>query len=95
MEKEFTQALAGALLAQLGNVTSEVTGRRNWVIRTYDDKAQCGGFGQMERCGMLGAFLRDMAKHGICWRYFTYKKDWLEAMKAYKEAGYQIVILNG
>lgn len=95
MDNELREAIGGALLAQLGQVSSKVTGRRNWEIKTYDDMAYCGGFGQMVRNGLLGwHYLREMAEHGITFRAFTYKKDFQAAIEQYKKAGYKIIMIE-
>lgn len=89
------KVIAGALIAQLGTMTSKVEGRRNWAISTFDDKAYVGGFGQLKRAGLLRCLLIDIAEHGILFREFTYKKDWQEAVEKLKAAGYKIIPITG
>ena len=77
------------------NLGSKVRGNKNWAIRvmTYSDDykpAEVGRYGTMNKLGYLGASFKDIAKYQIRWYYFTYKKDFDEAVKKLEENGYRI-----
>lgn len=69
-------------------IESKIYGRKNYVVRTYDKTAQCGYVGHFHKLSFV-AFSSD-GDHGLTWRYFTYKKDLLEALKQYKALRYEI-----
>lgn len=63
-------------------ICSKVCGRENYVIRLYD--------GKITFSGTKGQYLRQFGNHDWVpfmeayhynWLYFTYKKDWLDALK--------------
>lgn len=74
---------------------SYVMGRRNWVIKTYDNRAIFGSWGVAKRNGQLRSVtFQDMADHKIHWLEYTYKKDALTALKELENIGYKIVVLS-
>lgn len=67
-------------------ICSKVCGRENYVIRMYDD--------EITFAGTKGEYMRQYGNHDWVplmeayrynWLYFTYKKDWLEALKQLTE----------
>ena len=64
------------------------TGRRNYVVFVMDGKVAFAGtqkayeswkYWHVPGQGSLGVPLKEIAKHGMVWEYFTYKRD----MEAY------------
>lgn len=94
MNTKTTEILKAVIQADITDkICSKIEGRRNWVIRfeTVTKKITFnGGFGQAKRRGATGAFLIDMAKYGITWVYFTYKKDYEKTLNILLENGYTI-----
>ena len=89
----FETVLKVMILDEAGKAISKVNGRHNYVIRMEmnDSIAYAGGMGTMEKCGLMGEFLSYMTKHGTCWAEYTYKKDFLEAVKALENNGFKIL----
>lgn len=72
-------------------VFSKLDGRRNWMICTevYDGKPRIryhGTFGEGEWC--TTCYLSEMVDKHYRWFYFTYKKDYKEALKTLHDIGY-------
>lgn len=80
------------VLTEAGRAISKVRGRRNWAIRMEmkDRMAYVGGMGVMDRRGLMSEFLVLMERHGTTWAEYTYKKDFLTAIKALEEIGFDI-----
>lgn len=82
----------------VNNLCSKLDGRRNWTIRIEEREdvkvAYVGGYGVMKRRGMLGAFLKSIAKYHIRWFEYTYKKDFKKAVKVLEDNGYIIYNMN-
>lgn len=85
-------AIKALSLTETGRAISKIEGHRNWTIRMeMNDKiAYVSGFGVMQRRWLLSERLDYMAKHGTCWAHYTYKKDFLQAVKALEENGFEI-----
>jgi hypothetical protein len=67
-------------------ICSKVCGRENYVIRLYD--------GKITFSGTKGQYMRQYDNHDCVplmeayrynWLFFTYKKDWFEALKQLTE----------
>lgn len=70
---------------------SKVNGRRNYVIKTYDNKVFAGNQGHFPNC-FYSETIGNMAEHGILWMWFTYKKDMMETLKYLEEEGCKVVM---
>lgn len=81
-------------------MNSKVEGRRNWLIRTEVMNGVkyimfCGGYGEGDRRGWLAPeMIANIGKYSIRWYTYTYKKDYLEAVKMLKENGYKEFYAN-
>lgn len=78
--------LVKLILAEEQNkICSKVEGRENYVIRLRDGKIIFSGTkGQYkERFGHVRIFLSEAYRYNTF--YFTYKKDWLNALKVLEE----------
>ena len=73
---------------------SKVFGRRNWVIRTYDNTATLYGFGQAKKFHLLCERIDNIAKHHITWLEYTYKADALKALTELAVKGYKTQIYS-
>lgn len=67
-------------------IISKVDGRRNWVIRVENRDGKRvitykGGYGEAVRWGEMSCLLREIGEKKIRWYTFTYKKDYIEALK--------------
>ena len=82
--------------AENGLLKEIIRGRRNWVIRQERKYkvARVGGFGEMDRCGLMCESLTSIADLRIWWAEYTYKKDLINALKLLEEQGYKIVWLD-
>ena len=67
----------------------KIRGNKNWVIKTYDNWIFCGRPSNFSR-GFFCELLNDMGKHGITWRYYTYKKDLEDAITQFEKLGYEV-----
>ena len=77
------------LRIKVNDIVSKNYGRRNYVIRTYDNTATLYGWGQAKRLGIVGPTrLADIKNHKIHWFEYTYKKDAMDALVALAQAGY-------
>lgn len=85
-------AINTLVLTKTGQAIGKVRGRRNWVIRMEmkDRKAYVGGMGAMNRRELMSEPLVWMGKHDTTWAEYTYKKDFLTAIKALEEIGFDI-----
>lgn len=92
MNEMMKTAINTLVLTETGRAIGKVRGRRNWVIRMEmkDRKAYVGGMGVMDKRGLMSEFLVMMEKHGTTWAEYTYKKDFLTAVKALEEIGFNI-----
>lgn len=92
MNDTIKKALTAAILAESGRALSKLYGRRNYAIRMemVDKDACVGGYGVLARRGLMGENLMYMAEHGVCWAEFTYKKDFMAAVKALEDNGFTI-----
>lgn len=91
-----TTVISAVILAESGKAISKLYGRRNYVIRMEmkDNKALVGGFGVMQRRGLMGEYLTYMAKHGTTWAEFTYKKDFMAAINALEKNGFNVIWMD-
>ncbi len=80
------------ILTETGRAISKVEGRRNYTIRMEmkDKRAYVGGNGAMERRHLTSEYLTYIANHGTCWANYTYKKDFMNAIKALENNGFLI-----
>lgn len=75
-------------------VNSKVESRRNWVIRTEIRNEKkvipyAGSYGKAVDIGWVGPELvMTIVKNSIRWYVFTYKKDYLEALKELESKGF-------
>lgn len=72
---------------------SKINGRRNYciILETNYKNAYMGNYGAMKRRGYLAPIsITYMAKAGICWLYYTYKKDYNDAIKEIQNNNYNI-----
>lgn len=75
-------------------INSKVEGRRNWVIRTEVRNGKkvipyAGGYGRAVDIGWVGPeLITTIVKNSIRWYEFTYKKDYLEALKKLENKGF-------
>lgn len=92
MNEMMKTAINTLVLTKTGQAIGKVRGRRNWVIRMEmkDRKAYVGGMGTMHRRGLMSEFLAWMSEHGTTWAEYTYKKEFLAAIKALEEIGFDI-----
>ena len=70
-------------------IKSKIRGRKNYVAWTWDNVVQVGMMNRFDR----QHFVHDVftAQHGMTSRFFTYKKDLLEAIEKYQALGYKVV----
>lgn len=75
-------------------LSSKVCGRRNWMIKVYhkDQSALAFTTGEMVRRWLTSDRLSDIAEYHIRWYTFTYKKDFLQAVKTLEEWGYRVTL---
>ena len=92
MNELFKMAVDTLVLTETGKAIGKIKGRRNWVIRMEmaDKEAYVGGMGVMSRRGLMSEFLTYMVKHGTTWAEYTYKKDFLTAVNALENNGFDI-----
>ena len=100
MNNDFIEMIAGMAVMNIDNkLNSVIKGNRNWVIRKESYVCEDGSiwnhayiskFGEMKRTGLFNERLKDICKHNIRWYYFTYKKDFLKAVKTLEENGYVV-----
>ena len=92
---EFEQMI-NELMASLqeNSEVSNVTSRRNWVIRTevWDGEPiifWAGRYGEARRLGLLSEFVSLIAKNKIRWYEYTYKADFEKALQILRAAGFR------
>ncbi len=73
-------------------VCSKVCGRRNWLIKTCQNRAYLYSWGNAKRQGQLSASLMSILEFNIRFLEFTYKKDAFETAELLKNLGYEIII---
>lgn len=89
-------ALRTKVFVGLGEAMSRVDGRINYVIRLEmkDKRATVGGHGQMTKRNLMSARLDSIAKHGITWAEYTYKKDCCKMVEELENLGFSVSYLQ-
>lgn len=96
MKEIVKNTMSAIILAESGKAISKLYGRRNYAIRMEmnDKKALIGGYGVMQRRGLMGEYLSYMAEHGTTWAEFTYKKDFVTAINALEKNGFKVIWMD-
>jgi hypothetical protein len=93
MNNTVQTALDAIGMTTIGRYASRIRGRRNWSVRIEANRnvAFVGGYGLMKSRGMLREYLKTIAKYGITWIEFTYKKDFTAFVEALEKEGMTII----
>jgi len=93
MNETVAMALDAIGMTTIGRYASRIRGRRNWSVRIEANRnvAFVGGYGLMKSRGMLREYLKTIAKYGITWIEFTYKKDFTAFVEALEKEGMTII----
>ena len=91
MEKFALEGLNALAIITAGEALSNVPTKKNYVIRTFENKARLMPYGEAHKRGLLCEYLRDVAKYGITWIYFSRIADAKEVLSFLEKNGYTIV----
>lgn len=96
MTNEVKTALEAIGMVEVGGYASRVRGRRNYSVRIETSKkvAFVGGHGAMKSRRLMSEYLKTIAKYGITWVSFTYKKDLFAFIRNLEEQDFTIIWID-
>lgn len=96
MNEVVNTALSAIGMVEIGGYASRVRGRRNYSVRleTKKNVAFVGGHGVMKSRNLLRDYLKTIAKYGITWVDFTYKKDLEAFLEQLEKKDFTVIWVN-